>query len=258
MGPGRPVSLSGKANESSFRPKGEGRPDSHAWNNVNDPSKRSQRSHVASTIEPQPYLPCPEDTCELRFSSAADVSNHISIGKHWRELEDTGIKDTAVLAYQKAMQSDSLMSVAYSTNVEKASAAELSPSGQIQMGWGLKTSPTRVTFTDAQKSFLLRKFQEGEETKQKSTPDAVFREMVGKFPEDEVLTRPQITKYFSRLASTKRLSKADQESVVDMGEEDQDDLIAVVDECSLIADLVSVSVQDLETDDDPLGDMTTE
>ena len=80
----------------------------------------------------------------------------------------------------------------------------------LDIGWALKvTGPRRTRFTDAQRSYLTKKFKPREMTGQKADPASVAQSMMhGKdingtrmFHSGDFLTANQIGRFFSRLAS---------------------------------------------------------
>jgi len=81
------------------------------------------------------------------------------------------------------------------------------------MGWALKTIKKKVRFTKKQTEFFTDQFQKGEQSGRKSDPQEIFkamnlaRDQAGerRFQPDEVLTSQQISGFFSRLSTKKRL-----------------------------------------------------
>ena len=93
----------------------------------------------------------------------------------------------------------------------------------LDIGWALKvTGPQRTRFTDAQQSYLTKKFKLGEITGQKADPASVAQSMMHAkdingtrmFHSDDFLTANQIGGFFSRLASNKTLPDEEAETEV--------------------------------------------
>lgn len=106
-------------------------------------------------------FPCPDEGCQLMFSTTEEVSNHIAVGKHWL-LGEASLRDTAILLYQKGLQGEALMLVEYSSGQESGVTVD-EPTGNIHKGWALKKPTRHVKFSEKQKEFILKKFQFGEE-----------------------------------------------------------------------------------------------
>ena len=97
----------------------------------------------------------------------------------------------------------------------RAGEAQSTHQPPLTMGWALKSSQVGKTrFSDKQRDYLTSKFLIGEETGQKASPTQVSRLMMTAkdatgnrmFSFAEFLTVQQITSFFSRLTSKRRLA----------------------------------------------------
>ena len=88
-----------------------------------------------------------------------------------------------------------------------------------QQGWALRNPKKAARFSSKQKEYLDRRFQIGEVTGKKSDPLTVSKDMRCArdaqgwrlFRVQEFLTSQQLSSYFSRLASKRRKTPADEE-----------------------------------------------
>ncbi|XP_031573714.1 uncharacterized protein LOC116307565 [Actinia tenebrosa] len=84
----------------------------------------------------------------------------------------------------------------------------------LPTGWALKSAKKKKRFTSKQTAFLTEQFQIGGVSGRKVDPQEVSKAMAVTrrtdgarlFPPDEVLTKQQISGFFSRLSAKKRLN----------------------------------------------------
>jgi hypothetical protein len=90
-------------------------------------------------------------------------------------------------------------------------------------GWALKTTKSSKRFSEAQRSFLDRKFNIGQETGHKLNPASVAKDMryakkldgTRLFQADEFLTATQVQSYFSRLTAKSRQQRLEVDFTVE-------------------------------------------
>ena len=160
-----------------------------------------------------------------RFSS---LQNHLDLGRHERSLENHTMLDKAALGYAARVQQQSTGVPQLRQNV--ATLGARASQTTLQKGWALRGSQTgRTRFSEKQRTYMIDKFMIGETTGRKVNAAEVARSMMTArdvngqrmFSSADFLTTQQITSFFSRLASKRRLASADKE--INAESEDEDD-----------------------------------
>ena len=175
-----------------------------------------------------PLFQCPEEGCVKSYSRFASLQAHLDTGKHKREPEQETLYDKVKRSYASKVNDESSRIPTVQLQFEGQSQC-LTP---LPMGWALKTISKKARFTEKQTDFLKQQFEFGEQSGRKADPNEVSKLMrsvrdesgVRRFKPEEVLTRQQITGFFSRLAAKKRLAP----STADL--RDMDDEITEEDE----------------------------
>ena len=157
-----------------------------------------------------PLFQCPEEGCVKSYSRFASLQAHLNTGKHKREPEQETLYDKVKRSYASKVNEESSRIPTVQLQFEGQSQC-LTP---LPMGWALKTISKKARFTEKQTDFLKQQFEFGEQSGRKADPNEVSKLMrsvrdesgVRRFKPEEVLTRQQITGFFSRLAAKKRLA----------------------------------------------------
>ena len=163
-------------------------------------------------ISSQKLFTCPEEGCTKYFVRYSSLEKHCEYGAHVRALEKVTLQDKAKLSYAQRLEEGQTKPLCSVTVVGSPYLSFL------DMGWALKSKPKATRFSEKQKSFLERKFLQGEKSGKKETGETVAKEMrKAKDPNnrrlfklEEFLTPQQISSYFSRFAARrKQLSESD-------------------------------------------------
>ena len=125
------------------------------------------------------------------------------------------------------------------TSISASSTAKVT--GELKEGWALKQVKKPYRFNEKQKSFLVSKFNIGQESGCKIDPEVVAREMRRErdahgerlFSKSEFLTPVQVSSFFSRLAAKIRKQLVEKPL-------DEDDLAAITEEENFVTARESV------------------
>jgi hypothetical protein len=147
------------------------------------------------------------------------MERHCEYGTHSRALEKITLQDRAKVCYAQHLHESQIKKppcLHPSSTMSQSEHTKLS-----KIGWALKSNPKKVRFSEKQKSFLEKKFLQGEQSGKKSNAKEVASEMrkvrgdneKRLFCIDEFLTVQQISSYFSRFAAKrKQLTESEYES----------------------------------------------
>ena len=182
-------------------------------------SPRSDDSQECSDTEKEPrtdtpavpLFSCPEEGCVKEYQRFSSLQHHLDIGKHERALEHATLLDRAALGYADRLQEQS-SGIPQIQQVRK----RLNPSNLpcLPMGWALNSSHVKRTrFTEKQRDYLSSKFRIGQTTGQKADAASVSKSMMTArdnngqrlFTSAEFLTSQQVSSFFSRLSSKRKL-----------------------------------------------------
>lgn len=170
---------------------------------------------------------CPVETCSRQFSSQKAVDDHILLG-NCSAGEHMNITDKAKYIY-----ANNIMQM---YPLEKNIMLPVKPSLEerqksLLLGWAVKETRSRVTFSAKQKDFMVDKFNIGKLTGNKVDPYLAAEQMrmSGKFSREEFLSGQQISSFFSRLfQQDKKSCSADYEAAV--YEESKDSLKSAIED----------------------------
>lgn len=146
---------------------------------------------------------CPEDLCMASFQRYSNLQRHLERGLH-TEREPTLLADVAKTTFSKVMVS----TLATQQPCASTSAEQNMPS-VLPTGWALKIRAGGGRFSDKQRDYLIAKFEEGERTGRKHTPEGVAKSMktakdkhgAHLFTHEEFLNPTQIAGFWKRHAS---------------------------------------------------------
>ena len=150
------------------------------------------------------FFSCLEEGCVKTYQAVYSLQHHLDLGEHKRTLENEKLLDRAVLGYADRPQ-EQFCGISQ-TQVRKS--LNLTSQPCLPMGWALKSSHVRRTFTEKQKDYLTSKFRIGETTGQKADAASVAKSMMTSksdsngnrlFTSSEFLTGQKVSSFFSRL-----------------------------------------------------------
>ena len=154
---------------------------------------------------------CPQEGCMKVYQRFSSLQHHLDLGKHKCALEHETLLGRAAVGYAERLQGQS-GSVPQIEQVRKQ--LNLSNQPFLPMGWALKSSHVKRTrFTQKQRDYLSSKFRIGESTGQKADAASVSKSMITAgdsngnrlFSSSEFLTSQQVSSFFSRLSSKRKL-----------------------------------------------------
>ena len=159
--------------------------------------------------EEQKLLMCPDEGCHRTFQRYGALQNHMLYGRHEKKQEKITLIDRAKKGYARRLE------MQYGVVPSKSSACVLLEEENHKVsekGWALAQQKSKSKFNDRQKSYLTKKFEEGEKSGKKLKADEVAQDMrrvrdeMGRrvFTIEEFLTSKQVASFFSRLAAKKR------------------------------------------------------
>jgi len=203
------------------------------------PTPSEQGSSVPSEMsaffesKEQPKFYCPEEGCVKVYRYRRFLDQHLDVGKHNFKLHEESQYDNL---RRKWAQKCTSVKAPNPTSLPVQGTTSHS-SARVPMGWALPKSKQGKRFSLQVKTFLLEQFMIGEETGLKVTPQETskrmrsMRDSKGKkvFGKEDWLTVQQITSYFSRLASMKKLGSLPlTTSLAASQKEDDNDEVEVV------------------------------
>ena len=169
----------------------------------------SDSSNTSNAIVNDKIFACPEEGCTKTFIRYWALERHCEYGIHKRTLEKMTLQDRAKLTYARYLHEGQ---TTHLPRMQDLNIVQPSETTRIESGWALKSSSQKSRFNEKQKTFLNKKFMEGEESGNKFTGEEVSKQMrrvrddhdIRLFTVDEFLTPQQISSYFSRFAAKRR------------------------------------------------------
>ncbi|CAF1548365.1 unnamed protein product [Adineta ricciae] len=145
-----------------------------------------------------------EPGCISEFMTFGRYMNHIVIGSHKRKTEKLSFKDTAMKMYHTKLEEfENRRIVSMELHLSDMTDVDATPPSE---GWALPVRKPKTEFTDKQREYLTKKFDEGVSSIKHWKPKEVVldRETLkanGKFyfSPSEILTESQIRSYFCRI-----------------------------------------------------------
>ena len=171
----------------------------------------TEEETVTETSPAVHTLSCPEEGCMKVYQRFSSLQHHLDLGKHECALEHETLLDRAALGYAERLRGQS-GSVPQIEQVRRQ--LNLSNQPFLPMGWALKSSHVKRTrFTEKQRDYLSSKFRIGESTGKKADAASVSKSMMTArdsngnrlFSSSEFLTSQQVSSFFSRLSSKRKL-----------------------------------------------------
>ncbi|XP_071138474.1 uncharacterized protein [Mytilus edulis] len=180
--------------------------ESNAVENEMSTETTTIRPVSSSALQTTLSFECPEPGCIKHYASYRTLENHVLLGTHDLRLERESVYD--IIRKQWAELCNNVI-VTRKKNVVSQCTDNQQAVETLHMGWALKRARKVNRFPSNIKNILIKKFNEGEKSKNKCSPDDVASEMISMrdtegrrvFQLNECLNSTQITSFFSRLVS---------------------------------------------------------
>lgn len=196
--------------------------------NLNTCSEDSCKLTSYSTI-----YECPK--CSARYLRRKNFIDHMNSDVHMQFQERETLSDFAIKTYANAVNEvcPSAENELFSGYRNQLIEEGISEANLLHEGWALKQRKTSARFSQKQKDFLIKLFEEGQKTKikydgrkaKKRMEDEIRDDGLPLFDVDEYLEECQINSFFSRYASSNRKNSDMLQSV----ESEEQEEIEVVD-----------------------------
>ena len=183
----------------------------------------TQRGRVGECVRQKSEIySCQEIGCVLTFKTQSEADEHMNTGKHLFEVDCESMYDRVRRKWAGIVTGVTLASDVPSTSwqEEYSSSAAGAPT-QRPLGWALKATKRPSRMTDDVKAFLVKKFEDGARTGNKTNPVRVAKEMKTLRNEEgrltlkpeEWRTAQQISSLFSRLTAALRQKGIEAEKI---------------------------------------------
>ena len=166
-----------------------------------------------------------EPGCIAEFVKFGNLINHMVVGRRYRVIEKYSLKDTAMIMYHSKLEEvENRRIISLDMNSIDMTLNETS---QLSGGWALPKRKPNIEFSDKQRDYLIKKFDEGVSSLShwKSKDIVVNMENLIEnkfyFSANETLKENQIRSYFSRIKHERQISAAQQTSTNKVSVKDQ-------------------------------------
>ncbi len=172
-------------------------------------TKPLEEPAAEKTVEeeaPKTIYSCPQEGCTRVFQRHSALQKHLSYERCTKSVERATLLDHAMQDYAELL-SEGVGKIPVLPEV--AATSNSGAKVRLKEGWALKQMKKPYRFNEKQNSYLVAKFNVGQDTGRKMDPEVVAREMrrekdangVRLFAMSEFLTASQISSFFSRLAA---------------------------------------------------------
>ena len=156
-----------------------------------------------------------EEGCTAEFIKFGHYMNHIILGKHRRAVEKFSMTDTAMKMYHSKLEEiENRQIISLDMDLAELSVDE---SSDLSRGWALPKRKPNVEFSQKQRTYLRKKFDEGVLGAKHWKPKDVVWDMESLkennkfyFTAREILNENQIRSYFCRLKRERQISSMQQ------------------------------------------------
>ena len=167
-----------------------------------------------------------EPGCITEFAKFGNLINHIVVSRHYRVIEKYSLKDTAMTMYHSKLEEvESRRMISLNMNSIDMTLNETS---QLSGGWALPKHKPNIEFSDKQRDYLIKKFDEGVSDFKHWKPKDIVLDMENLiennkfyFSANEILKESQIRSYFGRIKQERQISAAQQTSTNKVSLKDQ-------------------------------------
>ena len=155
---------------------------------------------------PKSTYSCPREGCTRVFQRYAALEKHLSYERCTKSVERSSLLDHAIKDYASLLSEGAGRIPVLPETAATSSSRAREP---LKEGWALKQTKKPYRFNEKQKSYLIGKFNIGQDTGRKVDPEVVAREMRREkdsngarlFSLSEFLTPAQVSSFFSRQAA---------------------------------------------------------
>ena len=173
-----------------------------------DAATEQELSYTTESEESDVFV-CPQEGCVRVFQRHSSLEKHLSVETCTKTLEKHTLLDLAKLKYASILK-ESASSIPNIDPVSRKGSNVASPFSDE--GWALRGAKKPYKFNEKQREYLEAKFDIGQGTGRKVSPEVVAREMRHAkdaggeklFSRSEFLSVQQISSYFSRLSAKGR------------------------------------------------------
>ncbi|CAF4855500.1 unnamed protein product, partial [Rotaria sp. Silwood2] len=159
-----------------------------------------------------------EPGCVAEFVKFGNYINHILIGKHRCTVEKLSLKDTAMKMYHSKLEEvENRRLISIDMKLTEAIDDE---TNSLPQGWALPIRKPNTDFSDKQRGYLKKKFDEGVSGVKHWKPKEVVLEMETvkendkfHFSASEILSENQVRSFFSRLKRERQITATGNSSV---------------------------------------------
>ena len=152
---------------------------------------------------------CPQEGCVRVLQRHSSLEKHLSVETCTKTLEKHALLDLAKLKYASVLK-ERASSIPNIDPVSRKGSNVASPFSDE--GWALRGAKKQYKFNEKQREYLEAKFDIGQGTERKVSPEVVAREMRHTkdaggeklFTSSEFLSAQKISSYFSRLSAKGR------------------------------------------------------
>lgn len=144
---------------------------------------RNKEAQVCHPAPPALFF-CPEPGCRKSYLSSRRLDGHISLGNHDYTPDKVSLLDKALNLYGDLIEQKDLRPLPLCGEDGPIRMTVPEHDTPLAAGWALQQPAKRVTFTDAQKSFLRRVFWEGERTRYISLLIGIIRILYKNFQKE--------------------------------------------------------------------------
>jgi hypothetical protein len=152
-----------------------------------------------------------EPGCVAEFVKFGNYMNHIMIGKHRCVVEKLSMKDTAMKMYHSKLEEvENRRIISIDMNLVDVIDDETTP---LSKGWALSVHKSNIKFSDKQREYLKRKFDEGVSGVNHWKPKEVVLDMETLkenkkfyFSANEILSESQIRSFFGRIKRERQIN----------------------------------------------------
>ncbi len=117
-----------------------------------------QRSSTFVTFD------CPETHCIMQFRREDRLHAHLLLDSHKILIPSFRLLDKAIIMYKEGLESDNHKQVPTLRAVTTSTSSSTTTNDKLVEGWALFRSRPRVPFTIIQRSYLEKKYNDGEKS----------------------------------------------------------------------------------------------